>query len=155
MGQPVVPSSPVATTGETLTVGCKLPNGIMLQLYELRDVEIERPDGTVRPIKKAFASSEAIKLNGCAKFRGGGKETLHDIRNGAGLTFGVPADLFRQWIRENADAEYIKRGLVFAHKSNDIQAQSKDHVSLRSGLEPLNQADLPAEFKGKIEKATS
>ena len=145
----------MAAAGQTVTVGCRLPTGLYMQIFELETQKVDRPDGTQKEVKVAVAKSQRVKLNGAAKFRGGGKEMAHDIRHGAGLTFGVDADLFAAWMKANADTEIVKNGLVFAHRTNDIEAQAKDHRAQRTGLEPLDSRNLPDEFKGKVETKTA
>lgn len=144
----------------TCTVGCRLPNGLILRLYTM--VEHDEPliggngHKTVKRAQPLFQDGKPkeIKLNGSARFVG--KEMPHDIRNGAGLTFGVDADFFAKWMADNKDSEIVKNGLVFAQtKAGEIEAQAKDHRQQVTGLEPLDPRNMPAEFKGKIETATA
>ena len=81
----------------------------------------------------AVAISERIKLNGSAKFRGGERQTEHDIHHGAGITFGVPRDEFEAWLAENEDADFVKKGLVFAHE-RDVQGKAKEHRTEMTGM---------------------
>jgi hypothetical protein len=93
-----------------------------------------------------------VKLNGFARWKG--RDMAHEIRMGAGLTHGVDADFFAEWMRQNADSEVVKKGLVFAQaKPNEMEAQLRDHRTLKSGMEPIDPENLPSEFKGKIAKA--
>ncbi len=136
----------------TVTVGCKLPNGLYIQAFTMESHQEAVMGGGWKEINRAVAKGERIKLNGCARFAG--KDAPHEIRNGVGLTFGVDADLFAAWLEQNKDNEIVKNGLVFAQaKTGEINAQAKDHRTLKSGLEPLDPKNLPAEFKGKIETA--
>jgi hypothetical protein len=95
-----------------------------------------------------------VKINGPARYAG--LDLPHDIKGGCGLTYGVDADFFAEWLRLNRDEPYVKYGLVFAQptgKPGEIDAQIKDHRKRMSGMEPLDPKNLPEEFKGKIEKA--
>lgn len=95
-----------------------------------------------------------IKINGCARHVG--KDSPHDIRNGAGLTFGVDADVFARWLEQNKDSDLVRKGLVFAQaKQADVEAQAKEHRKERTGLEPIDPKNLPPEFKGKVETAAA
>ena len=153
---PVQPSTldPVSRTGETVTVACKLPLGIMMQVFEMEDAEEIVGAGAVRKFKRARAVGPAIKLNGSAKYRGSDHETLHDIRHGAGLTFGVPKDAFDRWVEANKDNEFISKGLVFAHRS-DAQSMAAERVSVKTGLEPVDPKAkvLDPETRGVVEQA--
>lgn len=136
----------------TLTVGCKLPNGLKLQLYRTEEWQEPVMGGGHRKAIRAVPESDAVSLNGCARYVG--KDAPHPIQNGAGLTFGVDADLFAEWMRRNKDTEIVRNGFVFAQtKAADAAAQAKDHASLRTGLEPLDPENLPAEFRGKVKTA--
>lgn len=149
----VAPQAPMSRTGETVTIGCKLPLGIMMQVFELEDAE-EVVAGAVRKFKRAKAVGEAIKLNGSAKYRGSDHETLHDVRHGAGLTFGVPKDAWERWRSANCDNDFIKKGLVFAHGS-DIQGVAAERAAIKTGIEPVDPKAkaLDPETRGIIEPA--
>ena len=141
----------------TTTVACKVPTGMVLSLYRMEDHDEPLLHGGYRTVKRAVLDTKPniparVKLNGCARRIGG--ETPHEVAHGAGLTFGVDADFFTAWLKQNAETEIVQKGLVFAQvKAGDIQAQAKDHRALKSGLEPIDPKNLPPEFKGKIETA--
>lgn len=149
------PQVPVSRTGETVTVACRIPNGIVMQITGLEERLVDRPDGSQVKVKVAIPASERFTLNGCAKYRGGSKEVPHEIFQGAGLTFGVPADLFDAWIKANKDADFVKKGLVFAHR-RDTRGQAVEHSLEASGMEPIDPNDKskwPPEFRRDISKA--
>lgn len=141
----------------TLTVGCKIPSGLVLQVYEMADHDEPVMGGGVKVIKRAKQIGPSVKLNGCARRLG--YDTPHDIRGGVGLTYGVDADFFAKWLEQNKDEPYVTKGQVFAQPTEknprEIGAQIKDHRSLKSGMEPLDPNNLPPEFKGKIATATA
>lgn len=110
--------------------------------------------GGYKTVSRATPMGGTVKLNGAARFVG--RDMPHEIRHGAGLTFGVDADFFAKWMADNKESEIVKNGLVFAQtKANEIEAQARDHRKQATGLEPLDPRNLPAEFKGKIETATA
>ncbi len=143
----------------TVTVACKLPNGLVLQLFQMEDYDEPLLAGGYRRVKRARPETKdgfthKVKLNGCA--RRIGRDSPHEIRNGVGLTFGVDADFFDEWLKRNADADFVRKGLVFAQtKAREVEAQARDHRTLKSGFEPLDPKSLPDEFKGKIESTTA
>ncbi len=137
---------------DTVSVGCKIPNGLMLQLYRVETYDEQLMAGGTRKAKRAIPEGLPVKLNGCA--RRVGKDMPHQILMGAGITHGVDADFFNEWVRRNADSDVVKKGLVFSQtKPGEIEAQVKDHRTLKSGMEPIDPRNLPAEFKHKIETA--
>ena len=136
----------------TVSVGCKIPNGLMLQLYRVETYDEQLMAGGTRKAKRALPQGQAIKLNGCA--RRVGKDAPHLIIRGAGITSGVDKATFEEWMRVNAESDVVKKGLVFAQPNDrEIEAQAKDHVTLKSGLEPIDPENLPPEFKRKIATA--
>ena len=141
----------------TVTVACKLPTGLVMQLYQMQDVDEPLMAGGYRTVKRAFPEtkpgfSQSVKLNGSA--RRVGRDSPHEIRNGVGLTFGVDADFFNEWMKRNADADFVRKGLIFAQtKTTEVDAQARDQQSLKTGMEPIDPKNLPAEFKNKIETA--
>jgi hypothetical protein len=137
-----------------VTVACKIPNGLILQVYDMVDHDEPVFGGGVRVVKRAVQIGQRVKINGPARYMG--LELPHDIKGGCGLTYGVDADFFSKWLEQNKTAPYVKNGLVFAQpsgKAAEIDAQIKDHKKLKSGMEPLDLKNMPEEFKGRIEKA--
>jgi hypothetical protein len=95
---------------ETVTVGCKLPNGLVLE-----------HQGTTVTLK-GFRHPDAR------------------IIGGYGLTEGVDKDFFDAWLAAHADQPYVKKELVFAQgKANSAADKAKDQKEVKSGLEPLPQ----------------
>lgn len=136
----------------TLTVACKIPTGLVIQVYVSEEWDEPVMGGGTRRAKRAVKRGDPIKLNGPAKFFN--KAPLHDIRNGVGLTYGVDADTFNEWVKQNADSDFIKKRMVFAHaKTPEVDAQAKDLRTEKSGMERMNPKDLPAEFRRKITTA--
>ena len=138
----------------TLTVGCRHPNGIIMRLYAMVDVDQQVMGGGVRSVKEARALIDKgeVKLNGCARFVG--KDMPHDIRGGAGLTYGVDADFYAEWARQNPDL--VRNKVVFAHaKPNETTAEAKDVRPVKTGFEPIQPNALPDEFKGKVQTAAA
>lgn len=131
---------PIVTTGETLTVGCKLPHGIMLQLFQFEEVTEPVMGGGVRQsqIARPIAGYEPVKLNGFANYLNQPAQKL--TYGGFGMTYGVPKDIFNQWMKDNKDSEIVKKGLVFAIEGepSGAQLEGQNRKELKSGLEPLD-----------------
>jgi hypothetical protein len=141
----------------TVTVACKIPNGLILQTFIMEDHDEPLFGGGIRTVKRAVKTPHPpVKVNGPARFAG--RDLPHDIKGGCGLTYGVDADFFAEWVRQNKDEPYVRNGLIFAQpsgKSAEIDSQIKDHLKRRSGLETLDPSNLPQEFRGKIEQAVA
>lgn len=102
----------------TVTVACKLPAGLQI------DLPIGAVGETTRVTLKGGNSSGAV--------------------GGYGLTHGVDAAGFAAWRTVMKDFEPVAKGLVFAQaKRENAQAQAIDQAGERSGFEGLNP-DKPA-----------
>jgi hypothetical protein len=79
------------------------------------------------------------------------------IVGGYALTVGVPRDLARVWFEQNADAEIVKNQLIFCEDTIEkATSRAKELKGVKSGLEPLDPANLPPEFtKGKTKIQTA
>lgn len=108
--------------GKVVTVGCKLPSGIILQMGEVQ-----------------------VKCNGtntCA--------VLSD--ESFGITENVDAEFWYAWHASHKDLDMVKRGFLFANeKSADAKAQAKEKKGEKNGMEPLDQNKLPKGLE-KVEK---
>lgn len=140
----------------TVSVGCKIPCGLVLRLFEMRDVDQQFSLGGevgVRTIRQAFAREGVeVTLKGFA--RQVGKDSPHEVFGGAGITHGVDEEFFDEWLRQNASSDIVKKGLVFAQaRPHELTAQIKDHVTLKSGMESYDPSNPIPEFKGKISTA--
>lgn len=100
-----------ATTGTTVTVACKLPNG--LNLGKLHGAD--QPDVILRGTNHHLAVG------------------------GYGLTHGVDADAFAKWLKDHSFMHAVKNNLIFAHeKPAGARAMAGEMADVKSGLEPLN-----------------
>lgn len=94
----------------TVTIGCKLPNGIIMQ------VEGAKP----------------VRINGW------NNNLIHGADHG--LTENVPASLWEAWRKEFADSKLVKGGFIFANtKVEGTKARAKDQKSNKSGHEQMPQ----------------
>lgn len=131
--------APSATRSRnTLTVGCKVPNGLILQNHILEDAFEMVFGGGQRPTKKGRPVGNPIHITGASRAPGSDPDAKRVI-GGFALTYNVPRDDFEMWMRDNAELDIVKKGLIFAHENADRAAdQAKDQKSFRSGLEGLN-----------------
>ena len=106
----------------TVTVGCKLPHGLMLDITE------HGKEGRRFRVKGSNAAG---------------------IIGGFGITPGVPKDLWDAWHKQHEQLEFVRKGLIFAYeKSTDTSARAKEvGVELTSGMDPID----PNKKRGKIE----
>lgn len=119
----------------TVSVACKLPNGLFLRLFEM--VEYDEPvmGGGTKTAKRAVQKGGTVRLNGNAvPF---GKMVSYPIIAGYAMTT-VDADFWAEWLRQNADHDAVRNRLVFANEKPDVvNGRAKEHAELQSGLQPL------------------
>jgi hypothetical protein len=131
---------------ETVTIACKLPNGIHLDVFRMDDWNEQTPTG-VRATKRAVRDGR-FTLNGTRR-----RTDDPRIAEGFALTHGVPAEHWARWLDANKDSALVTNGLIFAQKGADVRAQAREKAGQLSGLEPIDPKNLPREFRGKIETA--
>lgn len=128
-----------AEKASTVTVACKVPNGILLRVF--REEKSQEPvlGGGWREVKRSVPVGDPIHISGPAVPYGEAPKTK--IEHGFALTFGVPADVWKVWLEQNADSDMVRNGLIFAQAKDDgAVAKSKEMSGEKSGLEPLNPA---------------
>lgn len=139
----------------TISVACKVPNGLVLQVFTSTEAQEPVMGGGYKKIMQAHVAWRH-KVNGPAVPEGRGSP--YPIFYDYALTHGVDADHFAKWLEQNKDSDVVKHGFIKAHlKPSELEAHAKDHADVKTGLERVNRRDLPAEFKGKqkIETATT
>lgn len=104
-------------SGKSVTVGCKLPNGLIMEL------------GT-----RGKDDYRQVRLRGAQSSR---------IAGGFGLT-DVSEDFMQAWMKKNKDLTFVRKGLVFVQADGVFaEGHAKDHRDLRSGLERLDPKKAP------------
>ncbi|SAL55022.1 hypothetical protein AWB70_04691 [Caballeronia cordobensis] len=107
----VPPIAPLESS-ETVTVACRLPQGVHLDIVK---------HGELR---------KRVTLNGA---------NSRDAVAGFGITEHVPKAFFEQWLADHQESPAVKNGLIFAHKRKaSVEAQAEDNTDLKSGLDPMN-----------------
>jgi hypothetical protein len=138
----------------TMTVACKIPNGLMLRVFVPETYDVPVMGGGMKTVTRSRPTDWSCKLNGPARKLG--QDVAHQIIHGAGLTHGVDADLFALWLEQNKTSDYVVKGLVFGQvKPNDTIQQANEHRHEKTGLEAVDPKNLPDEFKRKIETAVA
>lgn len=115
---------------DTVIVGCKLPNGLYLDL-KANDGEVQRV---------TIAGSNAARIVG-----------------GYGLTPGVSSDFMKKWLELNAKHPAVVNKSIFIH-SNEASAKSiaKEHAEITTGIEPVDpvSSGMLNNENGEIDKAS-
>jgi len=132
----------------TCTVALKHPHGLVLELYnEVMEAE-PLPGGGMRDVKRFRVNHKAGKviLNGWNTRPKKGEPRMPAVGGSFALTHNVDKDFFDEWLKQHADADIVVNKLIFSTPNqNDVtkEAKSLDRQGLKSGLEPLDRANLP------------
>ncbi len=145
-GRDVPPSAP-ATGTDTVTVACKITNGLILKVYEMVPASEPTFGGGERDIKggKAIQIGEDVVLRGSAldpvMLRAGRMPGYSHV-GGFALTSGIPREFWERWLEQNADHPAVRNGLVFAHATVDgASGMSREREGVESGYEGIDPAN--------------
>lgn len=121
---------------ETVTIACKLPNGMVLRLFQMTERAEQVLGGGQRKVKQAALIDRApITIKGCATPFGVALQTF----GGYALTTGVDKEFWEEWVKQNADSDILKNNLMFVQGDEYRAAdQAKEQAEITSGLQPLN-----------------
>ncbi|KWO67587.1 hypothetical protein [Burkholderia territorii] len=110
-GKPVL-AVPPEPSDDMVTVACKLPQGLHLDIVK---------HGEVR---------RRVTLNGA--------NSPHAVA-GFGITEHVPKAFFDQWLADHQELPAIRNELIFAlPRRTDVEAMATERTDVKSGLEPLD-----------------
>lgn len=123
---------------KTVTVGLKMPNGLILRLFDFHETNENTPSGP-RSFKQAHPNLKAgtvnIKGYGGAAF---GMKQDHRIVGQYALTSNVDAEFMREWLKQNAEHELVTNNLIFIQADDSSAAdQGADQKAVWDGLNPL------------------
>lgn len=129
-------TSPKPTKAATLTVACKVPNGMILQLCKEMDHQEAILGGGMRTVKQWHPFGDKVKINGPA--HPFGVMPNYRIVGGYALTEGVNEEFFNVWMKQHEHDASVVNHMIFAHSKTDYAVDwAKDHKSTLSGLQPL------------------
>lgn len=129
------PPEPFTKTGETVTIGCKLPWGVKL---DIREAPV-----TVKGELVAGKVIMAVTLRGSAQQRLMEADGMPIIEHphvvgGYGLTYNVDKAFWDRWSEENKDYQPFATGMIFAVNSRDsAKDRGRDGRDVPNGLEPM------------------
>ena len=138
----------------TVTIGCKLPHGLMLQAYEMVSVRrLLMGGGGYEEVSEARPKGNAVRIRGVA--HPVDRAPRHQIIGGYALTHNVDADFWAAWLKANHDFDPVVKGLLFAtEKPASAEAKAKEQRAIKSGFEPLNpDKDLRAPGVKKFDQS--
>jgi len=121
---------------QTVTVCCKWPNGLILQLSEFAQVDEQTSSG-VRSVRLSHRVGPQVHIKGYAT--PWGQLPKGPIVGGYALTHGVSREFWEMWCQQNAGCDLLKNEILFAHvQPASVESFAKSNESLRNGVEPID-----------------
>jgi hypothetical protein len=154
---PAVRYSRPTTTGDTVTIACKLPAGVILRVFEWHDYMEPLRDGTLKESRRAIPVPDAqfvvrgtwISTAGQAYNRNNGA-VADLLPGGYAITEGCPKAIWDTWLEQNKQSDLVKNGIIFAFPDrNSVVEEVKKRPDVVSGLEPIDRSN-PAAKMGSI-----
>lgn len=125
----------------TVTVACKIPHGLVLQLCKPTKWFEETPNGVRERTRfdkvgtRVFVRGNSYPVGTQAP----GFPEKGPMAGGYAMTSGIDADFFDEWLEQNEKNPVVTSGMIFAMPSGaDARDKAKEQSALRSGLEPLD-----------------
>lgn len=112
----------------SIKIGCKLPNGFIMELIEAGPLNMPKPMGARVLIK----GSNSLLIH---------SQNPNPLVKAFAFTDVEDEAFARKWFEVNKDLAFVKAGLVFISESAkpvELKAAAKDRVKELTGLEPLN-----------------
>lgn len=136
------------TTGETCTVACKLPHGLLIRGFKKATRQVPMAGGGTREETYFRPDGSQVEIMGTAKLLGAESRTR--VSGGYALTANVDRELMERWIETNKDMPAVRNGLVMIFgKASEAAQEALSNADTRSGLEPLNPKNDPRRPKSQ------
>lgn len=142
-------SPDIAVSARAVTVAYKGPSGLLLRLFKM----VSRPEpvmgGGSRDTLVAEQVGEIVRINGNATPHGMAPRC--EIVGGYALTHDVPADFMAEWLKQNAEHDAVRNGLLIVHGTvANVTAQAKEQRSTSSGLQPLDVSETTEKDRTRL-----
>lgn len=130
-------------SSDTVTVALKYPHGLQLRLFNMVEVQEAQQGGGTRTVMRAQPRGDArVQLKGYLE--------KYDVAlppaarsSSFALTHGVSRAFMEEWLKQNADHDLVKNGLLFIQGSSEsARAQAREHAEIKCGLEPVDPSKL-------------
>lgn len=133
------PRVEAAKARRVVTVACKHPSGIVMQLQRPQQITEQTMAGS-REVTQYFREGQAYIVKGPAYpvMPPDGHPEKPRIVGGYALTPNIPADFWEEWAKQNRAAPYLMNEMIHAADDDSIVAWCRERAGLRSGLEGLD-----------------
>ncbi len=126
---------------ETVTIACKIPNGIILHLCGEEKTFEPLMGGGYREVMRYPRLEETVHVKGCSVDVGALLKGNFDqqMAGGYALTTGVPKKFWDRWFEANKETDMVKNKVIFAASSESrIRSEAREHEKTLSGLEAID-----------------
>jgi hypothetical protein len=149
---PAVQISRPATSGDTVTIACKIPHGIILRIFQWDEFDEPTRDGSWKRIKQArdipdlqFVARGTWLASAGQAFNPSNPAVAELLPGGYALTPGCPKDIWDRWFEQNKQSLIVRNKLIFAHSDHPtVHQEATGMRETKTGLEPLDK-NKPAE----------
>lgn len=139
----------VSKSSNTVTVACKLPHGLLLRVFEAREV---REAGTNVTVKQYVELPFQQEVQGFSHEQN--RAPHCQFTSGYALTFGIDKDLWDKWLEQNKNTDIVKNGLIFAHSDMaSVEAEGREKEKVRSCFERIDRNEMPNTGRIKVKQA--
>lgn len=128
-------------SARSVTVACKIPTGLALQLQKEQPRIVDTPQGPksvnfwVKGGKTFYVHGPAYPVSPPP-----GYPRAPVIEGGYAMTPGIPVEFWNDWLEQNSLADYVTSDMIYAMPSmEDAMAWAREREELLSGMEPLSQ----------------
>lgn len=141
-----------AKSGEVVTVICKIPQGMLLQLYK-REKVTEVIQGGTRDVTRFVQEHEPIHIRGPA--HGQDEAPRSTLESGFAIT-RVPKDFWDRWMKESGQfLPAVKNGLIKGIENpTHVADVAKENRKYKTGLERIDPNNLP-NFDNRFKLSTA
>lgn len=121
----------------TVTIGCKLPHGLWLELITLPDADIAKQTRVPAP------TGPRVKLNGANTLRIQDPVSPVNPANGRFATTVIEKSFWDKWYERNKELEFMKIGAVFVvADEKTAKAIAEERKDLKTGFEPIVPSEV-------------
>jgi hypothetical protein len=149
-------ATPTRQNSGKVTVACKIPTGLEIQLCTKTTYWEDTPSGA-KERQRWDRGGPTIILRGTAVPNGAAPRgyRMPQMAGGYALTEGVDAAFFDEWMEQNKLNPLVVNKMVFAHsRRSETVAEARELKEVRSGFEAI-QTDHKGEITDKrVEKPT-
>lgn len=134
-----------AKAAKYVIVASKLPFNLEIQLCRPQESRVTGQFGSVNETvhvkfgEVLLICGTSYPVNNVPKGFPKPPGMIEDEMGGYAMTVGMPADFMREWMKQNADTDMVKNGMIKVHAElESLESDAREHAGISSGLGPLN-----------------